>query len=176
MPRVSEINLVQINRQFDTLDNVNQRLANVEKQLQNVGFQTTISDPTHAPQTTNNLNFTWTGSTGVVSWAAGAIRDKNASAQSPGTPAAVSAAPGTLHVWTVPPGTVNCLPSTYYWMVWNPQKQTMLATTDVSAGFQNHNNLVLCQIYTGTSGQTGSAGGGGSNGGVDLSGARYKAF
>ena len=40
----------------------------------------------------------------------------------------------------------------------------------------NYNVHLLCQIYTGTTGQSGSAGGGGSNGGVDLSGLRYKNF
>jgi hypothetical protein len=52
----------------------------------------------------------------------------------------------------------------------------MVVTQDASVIHGNYNVHLLCQIYTGTVGQSGIAGGGGSTGGVDISGSRYKNF
>jgi len=114
-------------------------------------------DAQHAPLTTNNLVFTWTGSTSTLSWPAGFIRHKN-----------------SLNV-PVPAGSITGLSAnTFYWMTWSISQQKMLA--QISAPLQNANNIVLCQVFTGTTGQSGTAGGGGIVGGSDLSGSRYKQF
>lgn len=176
MPRIAQLSLDQINRQLDTLDSVQKQLAAVQKQLANVGQQIVVTDPIHAVQTTNNLSFTWTGGTLTLSWLAGYIKDKNWSAQAISNPPFVSSAPGRVHFFAVPAGSLVLSASTYYWLGWDPDHQTMRATQDASTLHGDKDIQIICQLFTGTAGQTGPAGGGGSTGGVDLSGARYKNF
>ena len=176
MPRIAKVDLVQLNNQIDLLDSVNQQVSDLRKLVTNIGAQVTTADPTHAPATTNNLAFSWTGSTGVLSWPAGWIKDKNWNAQTVSTPAPVGSAPAVQHNWSVPAGSVTLAPSSYYWLGWSPSSGTMVASKDASSLHSNPSVHVICQIYTGTSGQTGAAGGGGNNGGSDLSGLAYKLF
>jgi hypothetical protein len=176
MPRISELNLNQINRQFDILDTVQSQIKDTQSAIENVKQSIDIADPIHAPITTNNINATWTGGTGVLSWPQAFIKDKNWNAQTLASPAAKSSVKGQQHIHTIPAGSLVLQPSTYYWLGWDVSRQRMLALTDASQLHGNYNIHVLCQIYTGTVGQTGLAGGGGSNGGVDFSGARYKNF
>jgi len=175
MPRISALSLNQINLQFDTLDSLRKQLADVQQRLGFVGNTASIADPLHAPQTTNNLAFTWTGSTSTLSWPQGWIKDKNWGTQVLGL-APVSSAPGPVHIWTVTAGSAVLTPSMYYWLAWDPDRQTMRITQDADSLHGDDDVQIICQIYTGTSGQSGSAGGGGSTGGSDLSGARYKNF
>jgi hypothetical protein len=176
MPRINAVTLDQINRQIDILDTVHNQVSQLQSDLAFTQQQAATSDPIHAPSTTNNLSFSWSGSGGAISWAQGFIKDKNWSAQTTTKPAIKSSAPGVQHTFTVPAGSLTLSPNTYYWLGWDPTHQQMLASTDASTLHGNYNVHVICQIYTGTSGQSGTAGGGGSNGGVDLSGLTYKNF
>jgi hypothetical protein len=176
MPRINALNLNEINRQIDTLDIVKAQVGALQQQVDFTSQQTAIADPIHAPSTTHNTIFTWVGSTGILSWNASFIKDKNWKAQTLASPALKSSAKGQQHIYTIPTGTLTLAPSTYYWLGWDPIHQAMLATQDASMLHGNYNVHVLCQIYTGTSGQAGTAGGGGSTGGTDLSGLRYKNF
>lgn len=136
----------QLSAALKKLDETNTRFENAtNSQLRNA--------------TTNDLVFTWTGSTGHVAWPGGSLKDTQ----------------GKIHV--VPPSNLVLTPSTYYWMVWNPTHQKLQAVTGVdNPVYSNPNNYVICQIFTGTNVQSGTAGGGGSTSSRDLSGARYKNF
>lgn len=109
--------------------------------------------------TTNNLVFTWTGGSTTLSWPIANLQD----------------ALNKTHV--LPAGSLVLAPSTYYWMLWNETHNRIIAVTGLTKTFfTNNENHILCQLFTGTSGQTGVAGGGGSTSQRDLSGARYKNF
>jgi hypothetical protein len=176
MPRISELTLDQVNRKIDILDQVQNQVADIQAKADFAAQQVVIADPIHAASTTNSLNMTWTGSTGVLSWPLGFIKDKNWNAQTTVRPVIKSSAPGQQHVYQIAPGSMTVQPNTYYWVGWDPTHQTMVIEKDASIIHGNYNVHLLCQIYTGTAGQSGVAGGGGSNGGVDLSGLRYKNF
>jgi hypothetical protein len=176
MPRITALDLNQINRQIDTLDIVKAQVNDLQNAVDFNSQQGSITDPIHAPTTTHNTIFTWTGGTAVLSWNASFIKDKNWKAQTLASPAIKSSAKGQQHMYAIPAGNLTLAPSTYYWLGWDASHQTMLATPDASVLHGNYNVHVLCQLYTGTSGQGGTAGGGGSTGGVDLSGSRYKNF
>lgn len=176
MPRIAQVTLDQINRQIDLLDNLHSQVKDLKQQLDFATQHVAISDPAHAPDTSNNLTFTWTGGSQQLSWPQGFLKDKNWVAQTTINPAVKSSAKGQVHIFPVPAGTLPLNPSTFYWLGWDPQHQKMLASTDASTLHGNYNVHIICQIFTGTAGQTGVAGGGGSNSGVDLSGARYKNF
>lgn len=176
MPRIAAITLDQLNKQFDLVDSLRQQVNQLQAQIQSHNFQIAAANPTHAPATTNNLVFTWTGSSGALSWAQGWLKDKNWNTQTINTPAPKGSAPGVQHAWAIPSGSLTVSPSTYYWLAWNSAHQQMSAQTDASLAHSNPNSHVICQIYTGTSGQSGTAGGGGSRGTSDLSGLSYKNF
>jgi hypothetical protein len=176
MPRIATVDLVQVNNQIDKIDNLQSQVGALKANSDFVTQQVTIADPIHAVPTTNNLTFTWTGSSSALTWSPGFIKDKNWQAQTLPRPVAKSSAPGQQHVYGTTGGTLNLNPSTYYWVGWDYVHRQMVANVDASVLHGNFNVHVLCQIYTGTSGQTGVAGGGGSTGGVDLSGSRYKNF
>jgi hypothetical protein len=176
MARIAALTLDQVNRQLDILDTLQKQVYDLQQQGQFAAQQVVVADPIHAPSTTNNLNFTWTGGTGVVSWPQAFIKDKNWKAQTTPRPVVISAAPGQQHIYPVTAGNLTLKPSTYYWLGWDHVHQQMVAVTDASSIHGDYSVHVICQIYTGTTGQTGSAGGGGSTSGVDLSGLRYKNF
>lgn len=176
MPRIATLSLDQINRQIDTLDILRSQIAELKSRLDIVGNSAAIADPIHAPATTNNMVFTWTGATTTLSWPQGYLKSKNWNAQTITLPAIKSSAPGQQHVYTIPAGSMSLLASTYYWLGWDASHQTMLATKDASTLHGNYNVHIICQIFTGSGAQTGTAGGGGSQTGVDLSGTRYKNF
>jgi hypothetical protein len=176
MTRIANLSLDQVNRQIDLLDTLRAQIGQLQTRLNNVGNQAIIADPIHAPQTTNNLTFTWTGGTTTLSWAKGWIKDKNWSAQTIGVPAFKSSAPGQQHIFAIPAGSLVLSASTTYWLGWDPSHQIMRATADASSLHGVKDIHIICQIFTGTAGQTGTAGGGGSTGGSDLSGSRYKNF
>lgn len=176
MARIAKLELNQLNPQLQRIDELHSRLAAVESQLKNTSQQITQLDYGHAPLTTNNLTFTWTGGTKTISWGNGFIQDKNAVAQRLAqTP--VSSAAGPPHNIQVQAGSlVVPTASTYYWLGWDNQHLQMAASKDAGSLLQNHNVVIICQLFAGTSGQTGTAGGGGSTGGTELSGAKYKLF
>lgn len=176
MPRIGALTLEQVNLQVDKLDILHAQVQALQAKANFAAQQVVIADPIHAPQTTNNVAFTWTGSTTTLSWPQAFVKDKNWSAQTTIRPVIKSSAPGQQHIWTIPSGSLTLNASTYYWMGWDPDAQKMRATPDASSLHGDLDILMLCQIFTGTAGQTGSAGGGGSTGGVDLSGSRYKNF
>lgn len=176
MPRISQIDLVQVNSQVDRIDQLQAQLNKLQKQVSSTSQQAVVGDSVHAPQTTNNITFTWTGGTTTLSWNAGYIKDKNWSVQTTVRPAAKSTAPGQQHTYAVTAGSLILSASTYYWLGWDFVHHVMRATTDASTLHNQFNIHIICQLFTGTGAQTGAAGGGGSQGGVDLSGARYKNF
>jgi hypothetical protein len=176
MPRISELTLDQVNRKIDILDGLEAQVADIQTKADFAAQQVVIGDPIHAPSTTNNLSMTWTGGSGVLSWPLAFIKDKNWNAQTTIRPAIKSSAPGQQHIYQITPGSITVQPSTYYWVGWDHAHQTMVVTQDASVIHGNYNVHLLCQIYTGTVGQSGIAGGGGSTGGVDISGSRYKNF
>jgi hypothetical protein len=176
MPRINALNLNEINRQIDTLDIIKAQVGDIQSKVDFNAQQINVADPIHAPSTTNNATFVWTGGTEILSWNSAYIKDKNWSAQTLANPAIKSSAKGQQHVYAIPAGTLSLAPSTYYWLGWDFVHQQMVATQDASSLHGNYNMHILCQIYTGTSGQGGTAGGGGSTGGTDLSGSRYKNF
>lgn len=176
MPRINALTLDQINRQIDTLDTLQNQVGALQSQSDFTSQQVAINDPIHAPATTNNLHFVWNGGTQTIAWEAGFIKDKNWTAQTLSRPAILSSAPGQQHVYAVQAGGTSLAPSTYYWAGWDHAHQQMVITPNADQIHGNHNVHIICQFYTGTSAQSGSAGGGGSTGGVDLSGSRYKNF
>jgi len=176
MPRISELTIDQVNRKLDVLDIVQSQIQDTQLKLENIGQSVGILDPVHAPQTTNSMNFVWNGGAQQITWVQGFIKDKNWKAQTVASPTIKSSAKGQQHLYTIPAGSLSLVPSTYYWLGWDPVHQKMLATPDVSILHGNYNVHIICQIFTGTAGQSGAAGGGGSTGGVDLSGAKYKNF
>src|ERR1700690_3223334 len=137
MFRISEITLDQLNRRFDTLEILQNQVLDLHSKLNNIGQSANIADAIHAPQTTNNVAFTWTGATGVLSWTQGYIKDKNWNAQTVARPTIKSSAKGQQHFYAVPAGSLTLSPSTYYWLGWDAPHQSMLATQDAS---QLHSN------------------------------------
>lgn len=160
MPRISsETDLREINRQLEQITTVRKQLESLSQKVGNQSAQLKQVDIVHAPATTNNLLFTWTGSTLTLSWPAGSVRDKNGANR--------PVAAGSIG---------NLTASTYYWLSWNPVHQVMSAQISAESSLENPGNIVICQLFTGTAGQTGTAGGGKSSGHSDLSGSRYKLF
>lgn len=181
MPKLTRIDLVQLNRQYgDVIEELRKRIGTLEREHANTAAQVQNLDFVHAKQTTNNLVFTWHGGTGVVDWPEGFLQDKNANSQQVvGSVFSSSKGPAltSAHTYPVPAGSQSGLSaSTYYWIGWNHVGQQIVFTKDVGQIFQGTHTHVICQIFTGTGAQTGVAGGGGSQSGVDLSGTRYKLF
>lgn len=159
MPRITDVkDLGQINRALEGIDKLQKQFGQLNDQLSSVNHQVKQLDTKHAAATTNNLTFTWTGSTHTLSWLAGSVKDRN-----------------NVNV-PVLGGSLVVLASTFYWLAWNKIHQRMVAQIAADGLLQNQNNIVICQLFTGTAGQTGTAGGGASSGASDLSGARYKLF
>src|SRR5579864_8578420 len=150
MPRIVQLTLDQVNRQIDVIDGLQSQVANLTKLLTSVGHIAVNADPLHAPQTSNNITFTWNGGTQTLSWNLGYIKDKNWSAQTTVRPVVVSSAPGQPHIFPVPAGSLPLNPSTYYWMAWDPDHQKMRATTDASTLHGDEDIHIICQVFTGT--------------------------
>ena len=148
-------NIGELNKQTTRkIDALRKELASLRDLVKQIHVQVKLTDAKHAPLTTNNLTFTWTGSGGVISWNAGAIVSKN-----------------SINV-PVAAGSISGLAATTrYWMAYNKAQNQMIAT--VTAPLQNANNIVLCQVLTLGGASNGTIGGGGSTGGFDLSGVRY---
>ena len=160
MPRISKLTLSEVNRALVHIDELNKQIGILRSQLDATKQQVKSLDVVHAPLTTNNITFTWTGATSTLSWTAGSIANKN----SINTPVIAGSIAGLAA-------------STYYWLAWNAEHQQMVANQSADVLFQNKNNLVIAKIFTGTAGQTGTAGGGGSaSSHSDLSGFQYKLF
>jgi hypothetical protein len=181
--KIAKLELTQLNPQLDKIDQLEKRLALLEEQHKQVAFQTAQLDYTHARPTVNNITFTWTGGSTTLSWLKGFIKDKNALldtgrsfSQAPSFKTSGGAIPVINHNIPVLAGSLTLNASTYYWLGWDSTQNRMISATDVGQLFAHHNVQIVCQLFTGTAGQTGTAGGGGSQGGVDLSGARYKLF
>lgn len=173
MPRINSLSLDQINRQVDIIDSLSNQVNALQTTVAGLSFQTAVADPIHAPTTTNNLVFTWTGGTTTLSWADGWVKSKNWNAQTTSPIPAKSSAPGVQHSFNIPAGSLSLSPSTSYWLGWDSQHQTLQASTDASKLQGNHNVHVICQITTGPASQTAVIGGGGSNGTSDVSGISY---
>lgn len=160
MPRITDVNdLGQLNRALEGIDKLEKKFGTLNSQLSSITHQVNQIDTKHVPASSNNLSFTWTGGTLTLSWPAGSVVDRNNSN--------VPIAAGSI---------VGLLASTYYWLAWNQVHKQMVAQIDASILLPNTGNIVICQVFTGTAGQTGLAGGGGSSGISDLTGARYKLF
>jgi len=114
----------------------------------------------NAVQNQNNLTFVWTGATLTMSWAPGYVKDHQG------------------HYDHVAAGSQVLAASTYYWVAWNTLHQTMSFNGNLDLLHGKPQLLVLCQVFTGTGGQSGTAGGGGTapGGGRDLNGLKYKLF
>lgn len=171
----NEADKAQLNAALQRIDSLRKIVIDMQQQMGAMKHLLESIDVTHAPATTNNLVFTWTGGTTTLSWANGFLQDKNATANKI-VGQHLATAPGIVHNHQVIAGSMHLTASTFYWLAWNPTHQEMVASTDAGKLFQNPGNLIICQIFTGTGGQTGVAGGGGSTGGTELSGAKYKNF
>src|ERR1700723_4005446 len=107
MPPIAALTLNQVNKQLSTLDIVQAQVNDAQAKANFAAEQIAIADPIHAPATTNNVSFTWTGSTGILSWPAGWIKDKNASAQTTASVPPISSVPGQQHIYAVAAGTTS---------------------------------------------------------------------
>jgi hypothetical protein len=173
MPPISKLDLPQVNRQVDRIDAHEKRLSEMEAQFKNVKFQATQLDFAHGPTTTNDLIFTWTGSTSTLSWVAGSIQDKNAGAQSLQFDK-ISSAAGNQHFFSIPAGSqANLSANTSYWIGWDKVHQQMIFNTNLQNLYNNFAILVVCRVTTLTASDTAVIGGGGSLGGRDFSGHVY---
>ena len=160
MARIPHLELNELNKQLERIDQLEKRIADLHSQVKAINGNVAAISNTHVPIQFNTLTFNWTGATGTISWAAGAVVNK----LKKNLPVAAGSIAGLS-------------PNTYYWMAWNPFHQRMIAQVGLNGVLQIHDNIVLCQLYTGTAGQTGVAGGGGSSSsGSDLTGGRYKLF
>ena len=160
MGRITHLTLEQINRELAKVDELKKRVDELHKQMGDTHAKVQSIKDTHAPIQFNTLTFTWTGGTTTLSWNAGAVVTK--------TGQNVPVAAGSIGGLTA---------STYYWLAWNPTHQKMAAQIGLNGLLQIPDNVVICQVFTGTGAQTGTAGGGGSSSsGSDLCGARYKLF
>lgn len=160
MPRITQVNdLAQLNRQFQRLDLLISEHAELKSRVEHVVTQVSQAALTHAQTTLNTVAFHWDGPTLTLSWADGSIKNKSGS-----------------NVPVVAGSLIGLVANKTYWLAWNSVHKKMAAQLGVDGLLQNPNNFVLCQVFTGTAGQTGSAGGGGANSASDLSGGRYKLF
>lgn len=162
MPKITKADdLSQLNREFARLDLLHKQNSELQERVSSLSHQIKQIDIVHAPQTTNNVLFTWTGSTHTISWPAGSVKNKNNQN--------VPVDAGSIAGLTA---------SKYYWLAWNAIHKQMVAQLGVEGLLQNPNNIVICQVFTGAAGDSGTVGGGGSSnsGGSDLSGGRYKFF
>lgn len=178
MARLNKLDLGQLNKRIDLLDDLIKRVGTLETATRTVSFQVGQLDYIHAKPTTNNLIFQWTGTgatKGTISWALGFIQDKNATANLL-IGKNFSSAKGDAHTYQIPAGTLTGQPqASFLWMGWNYIAQRMVASADAGVLFHDTHMLVICQLFTGTDAAGLEViGGGGSQGGVDLSGARYK--
>jgi hypothetical protein len=108
----------------------------------------------------NNLMLTWSGSTLKFTWPAAFVRDT------------------TGKYYPIEAGTSPVLTaSTYYWVAYNPNQGTLSFNTNIATLMNIPSSLIICQIYAGTSAQSGTAGGGGTDPGtVGIIGRTYKNF
>src|SRR5574337_421472 len=140
--------VAKINSAFQQLDALYTRVAASEKQINFV--QTTSQQHQQLAEITgtNNLTFTWTGSTGTISWAAGSVLNRQG------------------NYVPIPAGSITGLSaSTTYWLAWNPVHAVMAHSTSLAAIQPNKNNLVICNVTTLGSGASGAIGGGGTDAG-----------
>lgn len=168
MARITSVStpgdIAKLNDKIVQVDTHEKRITEMEKKLSGLLTQFAAVQSGNAPTAQNNLVFVWAGNTSTISWAAGSTFDRT------NTPT------------PVPAGSVTGLTANvYYWMIWNSAQRIMNAVNVLSPSIlSNSNNIVLCQVYTGTAGQVGvTIGGGGSSGpgstgGADLNGSRYK--
>lgn len=149
-----------LNQALQELDRLS--AISIEQQLINTGLQRQIQSSinTRGVTATNNVTFSWAGSSSELTWATGFARDSN------------------NKYYPIPAGSSGTLsPSTHYWIGWNPSQQTMSFQTSLNALAQIPQILVLCNIFTGTTAQAGAAGGGGTEPGLDgPNGLKYKNF
>lgn len=172
----TESDLSELNQALQRVDSLRKQVTSMIQELGAVKKQVAAINVTHAPVTTNNLVFTWTGASGTISWTQGFLQDKNATANKLIGQGNFNA-PGVVHNHAILAGSTPSLTaSTFYWIAWNPIHRQMVFSPDAGKLYQNTDNILICQIFTGTAGQTGVAGGGGSTGGTELSGAKYKQF
>lgn len=182
--RIAKLDLNQLNKQLDVLNSLVNRVSALEQTMSFVQFQSAQTDFVHARPTFNNMTFTWTGGTSTLSWTKGWVKDKNAAidtgkaySQAPSFKSNSGVSASVTHNIGVHAGSIASLSaSTYYWLGWDTTNEKMYAEVDITQLYSHHDMQVICQLFTGTAGQTGTAGGGGSQGGSDLSGARYKLF
>lgn len=160
MPRITKLTLAEVNRALGHVDELKKQIGLLNDKLGAVTHQVKQLDVAHAPVTTNNVKFTWTGSTLTVSWTDGSIADRQG-----------------INVPVVAGSITGLTANQYYWMAWNKVHRVMTAQLSADVLLENPGNLVICKIFTGTAGQTGVAGGGGSSSNKsDLSGFQYKLF
>jgi len=151
-----ESGLNLINRKLETFDLQQKQIMLVKNSLANLNAS--ITDLQNRKQTVgaDNLSLTWTGATQLVSWPAAFVYSKE------------------QETFAIPAGSVAALSSTAYWFAWSPSQATMSFNTNLQTLNAINNLIVICQITTGTSGQSGLAGGGGTDpGGVGPIGKEY---
>ncbi len=162
--RISQLSLAQVNRALTKLDDFHKRISQLEETYAQARVDLNQLQLTQFNG--NNLIFNWAGGSSTISWNAGAVKNFH---------------PRVLDrmkqpIAAIPAGSLSASPSKFYWMVWNKLQNHMAASNTVDGFIQNSDNIIICQVFTGTAGQTGTIGGGGSSGSYDLNGARYKLF
>jgi hypothetical protein len=137
--------VAKLNEALSQVDILTRRLVAAESVARSTKIAATRATQQLANPPVTNLAFTWTGSSCLVSWPAGYIKNSR------GIVTAVAA------------GSKFLSPSSYYWVYYNPiHKQVIFANSPSPTLTGNSKNLVVCSLKTGTGTQSGAAGGGGT--------------
>jgi len=160
--RITDIakDLAVLNQQLAAIDQIRENVTQLQKNNGVLTEQVTKTQQQRGIVATNNVVFTWHGSSRTFTWPAAFVRD------------------ASNNYYPIPAGTSIVLqPSTYYWAAWNPTHQTMSWQTSVDVLASIPTLQVIANVFSGTSGQTGTAGGGGTAPGLDdINGLKYKLF
>jgi hypothetical protein len=151
LPKLNK-ELVRIDQAFNQLNKLSLTTKHLAKQLVLTKGQSNFTG-------INNVLFTWTGGTLTLSWNAGFLIDDKGK------------------TWPVQAGSKVTVANTYYWTAWNPVQQAMTISTALKPIVAVKGNLVICKLFTGTAGQSGTVGGGGSEtSGDGVNTKEYKLF
>jgi hypothetical protein len=160
--RITDINkdLPVLNDALASIADLQQFVNEQRQQNQALAAKLQTISQQKGTTSTNNLQLTWTGSTLKFSWPAAFVRD------------------AFNNYFPIPAGTSQALlASTNYWVGWNAAQQQMSFQVNLNLLTSIVNELIVCQIFSGTAGQSGSAGGGGTDpGGTSPVLRSYKLF
>ena len=153
-----ERDISKLNKELTRLDGVDQELQRLRQEFFNLKKLQRQENIRNGVPNQNNVTFTWTGSSGLISWNDGYVKDHHG------------------NYLPVRAGSTAGVNNTYYWAAWNPVHKTMSFQNNLDTYQKIPNALIVCQVFTGTGAQTATIGGGGSEpgGGSGLNGKQYK--